>query len=337
MPLEENHILKFLDNPVNERFNSEMMDLLIKRINDLCFKECQVDRIACTLNPMCSKRFLLKLRIKNGLGMEDLPKFCYSVHKGVVERYFKGKTVVYRPNDSYLYLIDFLDIYFHENYRRLNKFLTFKNWDEVDKIFEDKIRSGENIKYHRTDNYVLILYNEYLHVICLNEGYVICNANRERIASLELIEGGLKLYANISFPEIDIILNPESSIITAQINVPFDIVSNISENFSVKENKEIEEIEEIEENEEDEEISNDYYFWKKFHQDLLELSELCNAIHLDMNMFNDLIIKLDVNTKTHNYNDNYIQIPLRFRDLNKIINFLDYIYNKFYVIHLDLM
>ncbi|TXT59890.1 MAG: hypothetical protein BAJALOKI3v1_1000001, partial [Promethearchaeota archaeon] len=89
MPLEEKHILSFLSNPVNERFNSELLNLLIERIDELCFKECQVDRIACTLTPMCSRRFLLKLRIKNSLGMEDLPKFCYSVHKGIVEREFR--------------------------------------------------------------------------------------------------------------------------------------------------------------------------------------------------------------------------------------------------------
>ncbi len=325
MPLEENHILKFLDNPVNERFNSVMVDLLIKRINDLCLKECQVDRIACTLNPMCTKRFLLKLRIKNRLGMEDLPKFCYSVHKGVVERYFKGKTVVYRPNDSFLYLIDFLDIYFHENYRRLNKFLTFKNWDEVDKIFKEKIKSGENIHYHRTDNYVLIIYNEYLHIIYLNEAYVICNANRERITSLELIEGVLKLYANISFPEVNVNINPEKTAVITQINVPYDIISNVSDNYSSKQN------------EVNEKISNDYYFWNKFPQDLLELTELCAAIHLDINILNDLIVKLEIDTNTHKYNDNRIQIPIRFRDLNKIIEFLNFIYNKFYVIHLDLM
>jgi hypothetical protein len=127
---------------------------------------------------------------------------------------------------------------------------------------------------------------------------------------------------------------PENSIVSAQINVPYDIISNISENYSLEENQELEE---IEEENEDKVISNDYYFWKKFPQDLLELSEICNAIHLDMNMFNDLIIKLDISTKTHNYNDNHIKVPLRFRDLNKIIDFLDYIYNKFYVIHLDFM
>ncbi|TXT66970.1 MAG: hypothetical protein BAJALOKI1v1_220003 [Promethearchaeota archaeon] len=328
MPLSEQDIYKFLQNPINERFNSELIDLLIKRVNDLCFKECQVDRIACTLNPMCTRRFLLKLRIKNGLGIEDLPKFCYSVHKGVVERYFKGKTVVYRPSDSYLYLIDFLDIYFHENYRRLNKFLTFKNWDEVDKIINEKIKQGEPIEYFRTQNHVLIKYGDYLHVIFLNEGYAICNANREKIESLELIEGMLKLYAHLSFSEVEIEMNSEDSAVDVQISVPFDVASQVSEDYTISTEEEDEEVE-IE--------NHNHYFWRKFPKDLFELSDLCENIHIDKNVYNDLLIKLSINTRTHNYNDKNIKVPLRFRDLKKIIDFLDYIYNKYYVIHLDLV
>jgi hypothetical protein len=37
---------------------------------------------------------------------------------------------------------------------------------------------------------------------------------------------------------------PENSIVSAQINVPYDIISNISENYSLEENQELEEIEE---------------------------------------------------------------------------------------------
>ncbi|GAH96548.1 unnamed protein product, partial [marine sediment metagenome] len=75
----------------------ELISLLKTRIDKLCFEECERDRITCTLQPKCSRRFLLKLRIKGGLTIDDLPKFCYSVHKGVVERFFRHKTVIYRP------------------------------------------------------------------------------------------------------------------------------------------------------------------------------------------------------------------------------------------------
>ena len=44
MPLEPDHITSFLDDPTNDKFNYELLDLLIKRIDKLCFEECQIDR-----------------------------------------------------------------------------------------------------------------------------------------------------------------------------------------------------------------------------------------------------------------------------------------------------
>lgn len=318
MPLEEEHILKFLDNPVNARFNSELLDLLIDRINELCFKECQVDRIACTLTPMCSRRFLLKLRIKNGLGMDDLPKFCYSVHKGIVEREFRGKTVVYRPSDSYIFLIDFLDIFFHGDYRKLNKFISFKNWDDAFKIFDERIRNGENFQYYKTDKYLIINYEDRLHIIFLEKGYVLANANRDNIPDLESIKGILELYSKISFPEIRISMIP-NQLVRVKLKIPFDIVRNVTEEVSTIENEK--------------EDSADYYFWNTFPEDLFRLSEFCEKINLDMNMMNDFVLTMHIDTETKNYpEDSNKNIPLRYRDLQKIIDFINFIYNKFYVI-----
>ncbi|MFO7797422.1 MAG: hypothetical protein ACQERB_07215 [Promethearchaeati archaeon] len=318
MPLEEKHILTFIDNPVNERFNSELLDLLINRINDLCFKECQVDRIACTLTPMCSRRFLLKLKIKNGLGMEDLPKFCYSVHKGIVERDFRGKTVVYKPSDSYLYLIDFLDIFFHGDYRKLNKFISFKNWDEAFRMFDERIKNGEKFRYHKTDNYLIFKFEDRLHVVFLEEGYALTNANRENISDLELIKGILELYSKISFPDFNINL-VSNEYVETKLKIPFDIISNVTEEISQVGNEHKE--------------SPDYYFWNTFPEDLFRLSEFCEKINLDMNRMKDLVLIMQIDTETKNYSDDSkLNIPLRYRDLQKIIDFIDFIYNKFYVI-----
>jgi hypothetical protein len=318
MPLEEKHILSFLSNPVNERFNSELLNLLIERIDELCFKECQVDRIACTLTPMCSRRFLLKLRIKNSLGMEDLPKFCYSVHKGIVEREFRGKTVVYKPSDSYLYLIDFLDIFFHGDYRKLNKFISFKKWEETFEIFEERIKRGENFHYHKTDNYLIIKYEDRLHIAFLDEGYVLANANRENINDLELIQGLLELHSHLKFPEININMIKDQYV-RVKLKIPFDIASNVTEEASNidGENRE----------------NADFYFWNKFPEDLFQLSELCEKINLDMNRINDLVLTIHIDTETKNYPEGSDKnMPLRYRDLRKIIEFIDFIYNQFYVI-----
>jgi len=74
MPLLPNHLLKFLDREPETKFKSELLDLLNNRIKALCFEECERDRIVCTLTPMCSRRFLLKLRINDVYDTDMFPK-----------------------------------------------------------------------------------------------------------------------------------------------------------------------------------------------------------------------------------------------------------------------
>jgi len=131
MPLQPEHIAKFLDENVDVKFKTELLKLLRERIDRLCFKECEIDRIQCTLTPLCTRRTLLKIRLLNGLTLEDQPNFCYSVHKNIIFRDFRNKTVIYKPNDAYLYLIDFFDVFFHGDYRKLNKFFSKEDFKET--------------------------------------------------------------------------------------------------------------------------------------------------------------------------------------------------------------
>ncbi len=335
MPLTPNHISRFLKNVNNEKDASELLNLLIKRVNDLCFNECQVDRVSCTLTPMCSRRFLLKLRVKNGLKADDLPKFCYSVLKGVVERDFRGKTVVYKPSDSFLYLVDFLDIFFHGDYRKLNKFISFKNWEDAIKIFDDRIyKRKENFLYKISDNfnYIVFLFGERLHVIHINKGYVICNANRENIDDLELLKTIIEVYKNIYFPEVKMVKKQNSIEMTIQIT--HDIISKIKLDKQI-EGESIElfsDVEMIPHRLGPTLNPNLDYFWKSFSGDIEALIQYCREIGLRFDKNNNLKIKLLISTTINNSLDKAIQTPLRYRDLRPILNFINRIYNEFYVI-----
>jgi hypothetical protein len=318
MPLEPNHIIKFLGNTVNDKFNSELLDLVIKRINKLCFEECQIDRIQCTLTPLCTRRFLLKLRIKNGLPLEDLPKFCYSVQKNIVLRDFRGKTVVYRPFDAYLYLVDFLDIFFHGDYRKLNKFISFQNWSEALEIFDDRIKNrDENFRYHLKGNYLIFKYDDRLHIIFVDEKYVLCNANRENIASLELLEAICGFYAKLYFPEIKVKLI-KSEYVEITTILPKDVINTISETPAVAENP----------------SKIDHYFWNVFYEDLEAMLQFCREIHLEYDWMGNLLIKLGISLETNNFNEKKKKIQLRYRDLRFLLNFIQRLYNEFYVIWL---
>ena len=237
MPLQPDHILKYLNKESDTKNKSELIDLLRDTIDKLCFEECQVDRISCTLQPKCSRRHLLKLRIRSGLTLDDLPKFCYSVHKGVVERFFRNKTVIYRPYDSYLYLIDFFDVFFHGDYRKLNKFASLNKWEDMFKIFDDRIHNrDEKFDYLKTENYILFKFEDRIHIVFLKEKYVLCNASRESIVSLELLNGVCKLYAGIYFPEVK--LNYiTSKQVEITLKVPYDVLTKITKEPSANDSK----------------------------------------------------------------------------------------------------
>ncbi|HEA70743.1 hypothetical protein LCGC14_0635500 [marine sediment metagenome] len=315
MPLQPNHITKFLKNETETKFKSELIDLLNKRIRFLCFEECERDRIVCTLTPLCSKRFLLKLRIKNDLKIEDLPKFCYSVHKGVIERDFRNKRVVYKPNDAFLYLIDFLDIFFHGDYRKLNKFMSFRNWEESIKIFDDRIQNrNENFKYLLTSNFFIFKFEQNVHIIFINEKYVLCNANRENITDLELLIGICRIFAEEYFPEINLKFVPSKNV-EITVMVPYDVLSKVIDNPSEEFNSKADE-----------------YFWNIFWEDLNTLTNYCEEIHLQMDKNQNLEITLSISLLTNNYSDDGKRVPLRFRDLRLILNFITQIYTDYFIV-----
>jgi len=315
MPLKEEHILKYLNTESDTKNKSELIDLLRNTIDKLCFDDCERDRIACTLQPKCSRRHLLKLRIKSGLKIEDLPKFCYSVHKGVVQRFFRNKTIIYRPFDAYLYLIDFLDVFFHGDYRKLNKFISLNKLEEAFKIFDDRIHNrNEKFDYLKTDNYLIFKFEDRIHVLYLNEKYVLCNANRENITSLELLNGICQLYAEIYFPEVKLTFIP-SKHVEISLKVPYDILTKISREPLQDNNSKV-----------------DQYFWNTFWEDLNALTQYCDQISLHEDKNQNLEIILHVSLLTNNYTEEGYKSKLRYRDLRLIFNFATRIYTEYYII-----
>lgn len=315
MPLSLDHIIRYLDFESDIKIKSELIEILRKRIDKLCFEECQIDRIQCTLAGLCNRRHLLKLRIKSGLSIDDLPKFCYSVHKGVVERFFRNKTIIYRPYDAYLYLIDFLDVFFHGDYRKLNKFISFNKWENIFEIFDDRIHNrDENFDYLKIDKYLIFKFEERIHVAFLDENYVLCNANRENITSLELLNGICQLYAQIYFPEVKLTFIP-SKHIEISLKVPYEILTKISQEPLDDNNSKV-----------------DQYFWNTFWEDLNALTQYCDQISLHEDINKNLEINLHINLLTNNYTEEGNKIGLRYRDLRLIFNFATRIYTEYYII-----
>ncbi|MHA1803090.1 MAG: hypothetical protein ACTSU4_00990 [Promethearchaeota archaeon] len=279
-----------------------------------------MSKIACTLTPSCTRRFLLNLRIKSGLKIEDIPKFCYKIQKGIIERQFRGKTVIYFPHDTYLYIVDFFDVFFHGDYRKLNKFIAFKQWDYAFEIFDHRIHvEKENFKYYLTEekNYLIFFFEDRIHVLFLNKNYALCNANREVIYSLELLHGLIYFYCSVHYPDVLLRLIPDERV-ELITKIPREILVKVSNNGLFEENSKY-----------------DQYFLGEFANDIEKLSFICEEINLIHDQNNNLQIKLNIIPTSPSYDNNKRRVPIKFRDLRTIFDFVNRIYQDYYVVNLE--
>ncbi len=91
------------------------------------------------------------------------------------------------------------------------------------------------------------------------------------------------------------------------LTIPKDVVAKITDNYNPKNKK----------------SDLDEYFWNLLHEDLMTVSQICEKIKLYVNDLNDnLMIKLYLNLETSNYNEKRNKLPLRYRDLRIMLNFI---------------
>ena len=151
-------------------------------------------------------------------------------------------------------------------------------------------------------------------IIFFEEGYALCNANRENIVSIEMLYSLCKLYADIYFPEVNLSLLG-SKHVEISVKIPYDVLTKVkSEAAEVNDSK------------------TDNYFWNTFWEDLNALSQFCDEIHLQMDKNQNLEIALSISLLSSNYSEDEKRLPLRFRDLRLILNFITRIYTDYYII-----
>ena len=66
-----------------------MLSEVLTKMATTC-KNCQRDRMRCTIQPMCSDRVFLNILIALGARVSDLPSFCYQVHLRTLQSYLKS-------------------------------------------------------------------------------------------------------------------------------------------------------------------------------------------------------------------------------------------------------
>lgn len=78
--------LEELGNPTMGRF---MLTQVLTKMASTC-KQCQRDRMRCTIKPLCPDRVFLNMLIALGARTTDLPSFCYQVSIRALESYLKS-------------------------------------------------------------------------------------------------------------------------------------------------------------------------------------------------------------------------------------------------------
>ncbi len=300
-------IIEFLLKYGTKKQNSDLLKKFANDINTLCTK-CQQDRIQCTLAPLCSRRYLLKLRIKSGMKLEDLPKFCYRQLVSLIARDKEKKRTLYRPFDSYIFLLDFLAIFFPKHYRSLFKNLSFRKFEEAVDVLESfKKKMKKDFRYFLTDNYIIIQLYEKIYIVYLKEQYVCCLVRRDEINDINLLES-LILYFTINYPHIVVERTLEDSIFIS-LKVFKGRQTDLQKYFDSSKDE-----------------SNGES--PSFLKDMDNISDISNEIKFYFDESENFDIKMNVKLKTNMKHEFFGKQSINFSNIQDIFEFFNHLYKK---------
>ena len=164
--------LYLLDEGADDQLSMELIELHEKKC-----KDCQEDRLSCTVRPACKDRNFLNMMIELGVEPQDLPAFCYSQHLEQIRRFIlekKGRGMV----DRRIPIKDLLSILKVSSIRQFTTRFT-KEW--------------ETSVVARDNNLMLVAGDELRFFFDFSRGQVVLNPIHVVVKDFELA----KLYVNL--------------------------------------------------------------------------------------------------------------------------------------------
>ena len=197
-------------------------------------KECQDDRMTCTVRPLCEKRKWLSTLIKSGASMATIPRFCYELQQKIVDRALKKEKYFYDPEDCAIYLDEFFLLISQSSPYKLAKMLENDEYEDLTWTIESFFRSRFNrVMSLNLEESLIIIADDVIWFIDYIDKYVILNINDERIYSQATLLSLLKFFSR--YYKIDLKIfesSPESWILDM---ILFEIKSpDTSQNESLK-------------------------------------------------------------------------------------------------------
>ncbi|NHI94838.1 MAG: hypothetical protein EAX96_20280 [Candidatus Lokiarchaeota archaeon] len=203
-------LLTIIENLINsvenneDIYNMEFLSREYLEMHHLKCEKCQKYRVECAFSPHCTDRKHLNILIQlnTPINQRIFPAYCYSLYIKNISDFLAKKETLTSPNDSWLYLEEYLDFYKKElgkikdkDYRKMFEKL-INVWIKEKKtiILEEKYENKNQFTFIFNDTVYRMNFSKNIIIIDVNRR--LCHSNEELENYLEILSRYYELKPN---------------------------------------------------------------------------------------------------------------------------------------------
>ncbi len=188
----KDRFVKALSEGYSEANVDFLVDTFLEFMEDEC-ERCMSNRMMCALRPACPNRRFLNLLIRMGVGVSDLPTFCYEQQVNNINTYLEGSSKT-RIIDATLPVEEFLNILSGGGERLIGP-LRDRNIEKLSKeLFIELKRATPEVLTSVGEDYILALVDDRVYFFDFTREIVIINPRDTIIKSKEIIKDLINIY-----------------------------------------------------------------------------------------------------------------------------------------------
>jgi len=176
-------------------YNLEFLSREYLEMHKLKCEKCQKYRVECAFSPHCADRRHLNIliQLQTSKNHRFFPNYCYSLYVKNVNDFLNKKETLTSPNDSWIYLEDFLELFKKElgkTKEKDNKLLFQKLlsiWKENDiPLFLEKNHEGRD-QFNFIYGTTIFRINFPINIIIVDVNHRICHSDEELENYLDIL------------------------------------------------------------------------------------------------------------------------------------------------------
>ena len=175
--------------------NIEFLSREYLEMHKLKCDKCQKFRVECAFSPHCTDRRHLNILIEINTSKDEryFPTYCYSLFVKNVNDFLNNKDTLTSPNDSWIYLEDFLNLFKKElgktkeiDHRELfNKLLSIWKKDEIPLILEKNYEHKDDFTFLLKGRIFRISFPKTIIIVDVHKR--VCHSDEELERYLEIL------------------------------------------------------------------------------------------------------------------------------------------------------